>query len=71
MEVEVLVDYDIPAEDLVKIKEILEESECPNESLKNTFGPNIEVNAPYYDTVTIGEGIYSFTIECDGIKALD
>lgn len=71
MEVEVLVDYDISAEDLVKIKEILEESECPNESLKNTFGPNIEVNAPYYDTVTIGEGIYSFTIECDGIKALD
>ena len=71
MEVEVLVDYNIPAEDLVKIKEILEESECPNESLKNTFGPNIEVNAPYYDTVTIGEGIYSFTIECDGIKALD
>lgn len=71
MEVEVLVDYNISAEDLVKIKEILEESECPNESLKNTFGPNIEVNAPYYDTVTIGEGIYSFTIECDGIKALD
>lgn len=71
MEVEVLVDYDITPQELTKIQEILEESECPNESLKNTFGPNIEVNAPFYDTVTIGEGTYSYTIECDGIKALD
>lgn len=71
MEVEVLADYDITADELKMIQQILEQSECPNESLKNTFGSNITVNAPYYDTVTIGEGTYSFTIECDGIKALD
>lgn len=71
MEVEVLANYDITPEELTKIQEILEESECPNESLKNTFGPDIEVNAPYYDTVTIGDGTYSYTIICDGIRALD